>query len=176
MGPKAPAPVPSYPDGAVGLEAMFRDVLTLAKADERERVHDYFKSLKMTPAELERLFGARAAELAAPYDEMMATLMHRGAVELVGVIYERKYDQVEVVPMTLPTPEDTTASPELRALARALIARPPLYSVRFKQAQKPQATRYEFFFYSDGRWRTGNFLGRVLAKRDAELTAAPTPR
>jgi hypothetical protein len=192
MGPKASQPVPSYPDGPAGLEAMFRDVLTAAKADERERVHDYFQSLKMTPSELGTLFGPQAAELQKPYDDMMATLIHRGAVELVGIVYEKKYDTVEVVPMTLPALSDlaqpaggaaapapgSTAAPrpEDLALARALVAHPTLYSVRFKKNGEALGNRYDFLFYVDGHWRTGNQLGKILARRAAELTAAPTAR
>jgi hypothetical protein len=187
MGPKASAPVPSYPDGPSGLEAMFRDVLTAAKADERERVHDYFQSLKMSPTELAMLFGAQAAELQKPYDDMMATLVHRGAVELVAIVYEKKYNAVEVVPMTLPDPALVTSGsavgprapaprPEDLALAHALVSHPTLYSVRFKKNDEALGTRYDFFFYVDGRWRTGNQLGRILARRAAELTPGPAPR
>jgi hypothetical protein len=205
MGPKASEPVPSYPEGPAGLEAMFRDVLTAAKADERERVHDYFQSLKMTPAELVALFGPQANELQKPYDDMMATLIHRGAVELVAIVYEKKYDTVEVMPMVPPDLSDradradrpdqpdqigraqpaapsagpkpaSVPRPEDVALARALVAHPTLYSIRFKKNGETLGNRYDFFFYVDGRWRTGNQLGKVLARRAAELTDAPAAR
>ena len=173
LGPKEARPIASYPDGPAGLEAFFRDVLASAQADDREQVHALFQSLKMSRAELDRLFGARAAELAHPYDELMATLMHRGAVELVALVYEKKYDAVEVLPLTLPAPPDRL---DLVALDRALVERPPLYSVRFKKRGEALGTRYDFFFYTGGKWRTGNQLGKVLAKREAELTPPPTAR
>lgn len=169
LGPKGPQPVKAYPDGATGLQAMFKDVLDLAKADDRERVHDYFSSLKMTPAELQALFGPQANELQRPYDDMMATLMHRGAVELVATIYEKKYDTVEVQPMALPAAEDA-------ALQHALVSHPTLYSVRFKKNGESLGTRYDFMFYSEGHWRTGNQLAKLLARRAAELTTAPPTR
>jgi hypothetical protein len=168
LGPKASRPVPSYPDGPAGLEAFFRDVLTAAKADERERVHDYFATLKMTPEELRRLFGDRATQLEKPYEDMMASLIHRGAVEIVAVIYEKKYDTVEVIPSS---PSEPPLGP---ALGTALVQRPPLYAVRLKKAGETLGTRYDFFFYSDGRWRTGNQLAKVITKQLAsEKPAAP---
>jgi hypothetical protein len=184
LGPKTGEPLPSYPDGPAGLQAMFNEVLTAAKRDERERVHQYFAALKMTPAELGQLFGPQSKQLEKPYDDMMATLMHRGAVELVAVVYEKKYDTVEIIPVTLPPPDAAVstaplqpgAKPEEVALAKALIAHPQLYAVRFKKDKEALGTRYDFMFYTDGHWRTGNQLGKLLARRAAELTAAPPAR
>jgi hypothetical protein len=166
LGPKESRPVPSYPDGAAGLEAFFRDVLAAAKADERERVHDYFAALKMTPEELRGLFGERAASLEKPYEDMMASLMHRGAIEIVAVIYEKKYDTVEVISSS---PNEPPLGP---ALGPALVRSPPLYAVRLKKAGEALGTRYDFFFYSNGRWRTGNQLAKVIAKQGPAPAAA----
>lgn len=176
-------PISRYPDGPSGLKQLFEDVLKAAKADDRPRVHDLFQSLKMSRGELDGLFGARAAELASPYEEMMATLIHRGAVEIVAVIYEKKYDTVEVVPVELslsgPDAGEPTYGPLPRpddaALARNLRSPPPIYAVRLTKRGEPGATRYNFLFFSDGHWRTGNELGRLLAKRD-DLTGSPSPR
>lgn len=166
-------PIPLYPDGPAGLEALFTDVLTAAKKDDRDRVHDLFESLKMSPTELSALFGARTASVQKPYDDMMATLIHRGAVELVAMVYEKKYDTVEVGTMDL-GPEIGPARAEDQALRQALVQRPPLYFARLKRGADAAGTRYGFLFYRDGKWRTGNLLGKVLAKQDAELTA-PAP-
>jgi hypothetical protein len=168
-------PIPDYPDGPAGLQQLFTDVLNAARNDDRDRAHDLFGTLKMTPAELQALFGARAASLQMPYDDMMATLINRGAVELVGMVYEKKYDTVEVGTMEL-GPEVGPASAEDQAIALALQQRPPLYFVRLRRAADTMGTRYGFFLYRDGKWRTGNFLGKVLAKQDAQLTEAPPAR
>jgi hypothetical protein len=189
MGTKHEAqPVPSYPDGADGLQQLFADVLKAGQADDRDRVRELFQSLKMTRPELDGLFGARAAELASPYEEMMSSLMNRGAVELVALIYEKKYDEVEVRPLSLEVPlaDGTTLAPGERvygplpradeaALARDLVRRPPLYTVGLRKHGAIGGSRYNFFFYSGGHWRTGNELGKLLAKRD-DLTSSAPPR
>jgi hypothetical protein len=168
LGPKE-AVVRAYPDGVAGLQQMWDDVLHSAQTDDREMVHAIFKSLKMTRPELDRLFGPRAAELAVPYDEMMASFMYRGSVDIVATIYEKKYDRAEIIHMLLP---DATVgdAPAVRAdemaLARTLVWRPPLYSVRLKKDDEALGNRYDFLFYDEGHWRTGNQIGKVIAKRD----------
>jgi hypothetical protein len=189
MGTKHEAqPVPSYPDGAAGLQQLFTDVLKAGQDDDRDRVHELFQSLKMTRPELDRLFGARASELASPYEQMMSSLMNRGAVELVALIYEKKYDEVEVRPLPLEVPlaGGGTLGPGERvygpmpradeaALARNLVERPPLYTVGLRKRGAIGGSRYNFFFYIDGHWRTGNELGKLLARRD-DLTGSAPPR
>ena len=168
-------PIPQYPEGPAGLQAFFTDVLTAAKKDDRDRVHDLFESLKMSPADLRGMFGDRATALQKPYDDMMATLINPGTVELVAIVYEKKYDVVEVGPMEL-TPAVGPARAEDQAITAALKEHPTLYFARLKRGTDVGGTRYAFLFYRDGKWRTGNFLGKVLAKRDAELTATASPR
>ena len=171
MGTAAKAggePIPDYPEGPTGLEALFTDVLNAAKTDDRDRVHDLFQSLKMSNDDLTALFGARSPSLQKPYDEMMASLIHRGAVEIVAVIYEKKYDTVEVVPIDVAKPRAEDAP-----LVAAMVDHPPLYAVRFKRAGQPLGTRYDFMFYRGGKWRTGNQLGRIIAKADAKPDAKP---
>jgi hypothetical protein len=168
LGPKE-ATVRAYSDGPAGLEEMWNDVLTSSQRDDREQVHAIFQSLKMPRKDLDTLFGPRAADLAVAYDDMMATVVHKGSMDIVAVIYEKKYDRVEVFPMKLP---DATVGAargvhaEDIALARTLVAHPPLYSVRLKKGEEALGTRYDFFFYSDGHWRTGNQIGKIIAKRD----------
>lgn len=189
LGPKEAAPLPSYPDGPEGLKSLFSAVLAAGLADDRPLVHAYFQSLKMTKPELDRLFGPRAAEISPVYEEMMSTLINRGSVELVAMIYEKKYDAVEVLPVTLPPLDGEKAigpmgangmpagpRPDELALTRTLVSPPQLYSVRFKKTGESLGTRYDFLFYSDGHWRTGNQLGKAIAKRDADLTATPPTR
>ena len=175
MGPKPPAPIPSYGDGEKGLAAYGKDVLAAAKAGECERIHELFASLAMTRAELDLLFGARAAELAPPYGEMMDTLTHLGAVDLCALVYERKYDLVETLPVLL---DDFPIGPRFphspvyadEALARSLVTRPRIYKLRFAKKGQEKSTTYDFFWFHDDRWRSGNLLGYLLDKRDLQLT------
>jgi hypothetical protein len=151
---RAAEPIRQYPDGADGLKALFSDVLDAARKDDRQRVHDLLASLIMTDEDLRALFGAQGAELKGRYVKLMETLVNRGAVELVAQVYERKLDTVEVLPM-----EGEVA----QAIARAAVQPLKLYSVRIRRAADDKGLRYDFFLYRDGKWRTGNLLGKYLA-------------
>src|SRR5256885_3985274 len=86
----SPAPIRQYPDGADGLTQLFTDVLDAARKDDRGRVHDLLATTLMTDDDLKDLFGdASARELAGRYHALMATLVNRGAIELVAQVYER---------------------------------------------------------------------------------------
>ena len=177
LGPKE-ATVRAYPDGPAGLEEMWKDVLASSQRDDREQVHAIFQSLKMPRKDLDMLFGPRAADLAVAYDDMMASVIHKGAVDIVAVIYEKKYDRVQVFPMQFPDAtvgEARGVHAEDIALARNLVAHPPLYSVRLKKGDDALGTRYDFFFYSDGHWRTGNQIGKIIAKRDGLVSPNVRP-
>jgi hypothetical protein len=155
------APIRDYPDGADGLKALFADVLDAAKKDDRDRVHDLLASTIMTDDDLTAILGAPGTQLAARYHALMATLANRGAVELVAQIYERKYDTVDVLAID---PQAKDARPEDRAIAAALTAPMPIYSVRLRRATDDKGLRYDFFFYRRGKWLTGNQLGKFLGK------------
>jgi hypothetical protein len=160
-GGRARDPIPQYADGPDGLKALFSDVLDAAKKDDRERVHDLLASLVMSDDELAQLFGPRAALLAPRYHKLMETLVHRGAIELVAQLYERKYDSVEVLPIEMTGPI-VNATPADRAIGRALVAPLPIYAVRLKKAGESRGLRYDFFFYKNGHWRSGNQIGQYL--------------
>lgn len=155
------APIRDYPDGADGLKMFFVDVLDAARKDDRDRVHDLLASTIMTDDDLATLFGPRAAELQPRYRALMATLVNRGAVELVAQIYERKYDTVDVIAID---PAAKDARPEDRAVAAALVTPTPLYSVRIRRATDDKGLRYDFFVRRRGKWLTGNQLGKYLGK------------
>jgi hypothetical protein len=155
------APIRDYPDGADGLKMLFIDVLDAARKDDRDRVHDLLASTIMTDEDLAALFGPRATDLQSRYHALMATLVNRGAVELVAQIYERKYDTVEVIAID---PAAKDARPEDRAVAAALVAPTPIYSVRIRRATDDKGLRYDFFLRRRGKWVTGNQLGKYLGK------------
>jgi hypothetical protein len=155
------SPIKDYADGAEGLQALFSDILEAATKDDRDRVHDLMASLQMTDDELRGLFGARAERLLPRYHLLMETLVNRGSVELVAQVYERKYDQVEAIPIEASGPIKN-ATPADRAVAAALQRPVPIWAVRFKRAGDARGMRYDFFVYLNGHWRTGNQLGRWL--------------
>lgn len=152
--------LPHYPDGEVGLRALFTDILSAAKDDDRDRVHDLLASTFMSDDDLRALFGARADALIPRYHGMMETMVNRGAIELVVQIYERKLDTVEVIPID---PKSPDARDTDRAIAGALVTPLTIYDVRLRRAADHKGLRYDFFFYRNGRWLTGNQLGHVLA-------------
>jgi hypothetical protein len=153
------APIRHYPDGATGLQEFWSDVLDAAKKDERDRVHDLLATTLLSDEELSALLGAKAGELAPRYHALMATFINRGAVELVAQVYERKLDTVEVVAID---PAAKDATPEDRAIAAALTGKVPWYSVRVRRAADTKGLRYDFFFYWNGRWATGNQIGKYI--------------
>ena len=147
-----------YGDTPEELQRLWVDILTACQTDDRSQVHDLLASLIMTPAELTSLIGpAKAAELGSRYKAMMASLCNAGAVELVGAVYEKKYDDV-VVSRTAPpglTPTD-------QEVLKALVVPTPLYTVRVKKKTEASGLRYDFFVYRNGFWRSGNQLGKYL--------------
>jgi hypothetical protein len=160
-GPKAKEPIPQYAEGPEGLQQLWADILDAARKDDRDRVHELLGTLVMDDDELTALFGPRAAQLQPRYHKLMETLVHRGAIEMVAQIYERKYDAVEVVPIEMSGPI-VNSTPADRAVGRALTTPLPIYAVRIKKAGDNRGLRYAFFFYRNGHWRTGNQLGQYL--------------
>jgi hypothetical protein len=154
-------PIRQYADGADGLKALFSDVLEAAKKDDRERVHDLLATLVMSDDELTAILGPRGTQLAPRYHKLMETLVHRGAVELVAQVYERKYDSVEVLSIEMQGPI-VNSTPADRVVGRALVSPMPIYAVRIKKSGETRGMRYDFFFYRNGHWRTGNQLGQFI--------------
>jgi hypothetical protein len=140
-----------YADGEAGLKALWSDILDAAKHDERERVHDLMASMILTDAELKSLLGARAEPLLPKYKAMIGTLVNVGALELCAQVYERKYDAIDVIP------DDKDAH-----VVPLLVTPHALWSVRVRRQSDTLGLRYDFFVYLDGRWRTGNQLGKAI--------------
>ncbi len=156
-------PIPNYPGTADGLRAFATDLLTACQRDERQQVHDYFASTIMTDAELKVLFGDGAAAITPRYHGLMEAMANRGAVELVAQVYEHKYDAVDVFPID-PAAKDVRAPDS--AIARALKTPLNWYAIQIRKKADSAGLRYNFFFYLNGRWRTGNKLGSYLPSPD----------
>jgi hypothetical protein len=160
-GPRA-STIRSYPDGVEGLRQLAGDLLDAAKQDDRDRVHDLLATTIMSDGDLEALFGPSSKDLAPRYRKLMETLVNRGAVELVAQVYERKLDTVEIVQVDLGAKD---ASADDRALSKALRTPVPFYSIRFRRAGDQLGLRYDFFFYRNGKWLTGNQLAKYLSAK-----------
>jgi hypothetical protein len=158
----------AYGASADELKALWEDILEAAQKDDRGRVHDLLAPLVMSEAELRTLLGDETGRRLWPrYRTMTETLVNRGAVELVAQVYDRKLDDVQVIAI-----DPKTASSEDRAILDAVKEPIQLYSVRVKKKADDRGLRYDFFFYRDGKWRTGNQLGKILAEQGP---AAPPP-
>lgn len=141
------------------LKALWEDVLAAAQKDDRGKVHDLLAPLPLTEAEVRALLGDEPGRQLWPrYRAMTETLVNRGAVELVAQVYDRKLDDVQVVAI-----DPATAGAEDRALLDALKEPVQLYSVRVKKKADDRGLRYDGFFFREGRWRTWNQLGKILA-------------
>lgn len=148
--------IPHYPDGAAGLKALWTDILDAARKDDRERVHDLMASTLLSDAELGRLLGAHAAALTPRYHQIMGTLVNRGALDLVGQVYEHKLDTVDVQP------------DENEAHVRAILTAPhALWSARVRKSTDKLGLRYDGYLYLDGRWRTLNQLDKFVVEPGA---------
>ena len=152
-----PPPPKDYVANPDGLRAIWSDVLTAARADERQKVHDLIASQMMTDDDLVALFGpARAKEMAPRYAPMISKLVNQGSMELIAQIYERKYDEVEVFP------EDASGTPTDRATLAVLPPGTQVFGVRVKRKGEKLGLRYDFFVFRAGRWVTGNQLGKYF--------------
>jgi hypothetical protein len=158
-GGRKAAEIKQYPDGPDGLKALFQDILDATKKDDRDLVHDIMATTQMTDADLQALFGPQAATLTPRYHKLMETLINPGSMELVAQIYDRKLDTIEVVPID---PAAKDASAEDKALKGALQVPLKWYSVRVKKAGDARGLRYDFYFYRNGKWLTGNQIAKSL--------------
>lgn len=143
---------PHYADGSDGLRAFFRDVLDAAQKDDRERVHDLMATTILSDDELRRLLGGSKADPLLPrYHQLIGNLVNRGAVELVAMVYDKKYDAV-----------DAFADDNEAALTAALVEPHPLFAARVRKAVDTRGQRFDGYLYLDGRWRTFNQLAKFI--------------
>ena len=161
--PDVPMPPRHYAGNADGLHDLWMDIVTAARRDDRDKVHELMVSMVMTDDDLKELFGPELAAYFKPrYEPMIGRIVHAGSLELVSNILDRRYDDVDVFEMRPDAPELDT-----RAALRALVKPVPVYAVRVKQKGDNRGLRYDFFVYRGdakrGRWVTGNQLGKFIA-------------
>ncbi len=151
----------SYGSTQPELLRLWQDVLEAAKHDDREKLTELMSSMRMSQDELATLVGEDKARRFWPRYELLARpLGPAGAAELVGIIYEHHYDDVEVT-LVDSLPPDKLSESEL-GVKKALLAPTPFYRVRVIKKGTPYAIRYDFFVYQHGFWRTGRDLGKFL--------------
>lgn len=146
----------AYPPSPTGLAIFWLEVLEMAYAGDDTGVADRLSTLQCRREDLEELFGLGAGQrLWSDYARAFASFAGEGAAEISRKIRERRYDDVEVVPLTgareLPPAERKTAEP--------LRTNSPVYAVRLKRSEEEGGIRIDTFVFLDGAWRTGLKVG-----------------
>ncbi len=150
----------TYPDGAAGLTQLWRDILTAAIKDDRERVHVLMASTIMSDDDLVAVFGAEKSKMLQPrYLPMISTLVNIGSMEMIAQISDRKYDDVEVFQY-----DEAKGTEAERATLHALATPIPVYGVRIKRKGQALGSRYDLYVYRNGHWVTGNQLAKYLVE------------
>ncbi len=107
---------------------------------------------------LDELFGPGAgARLWTEYARAFASFAGEGAAEIARKIRERRYDDVEVLPINGVRPDSLAAAD--RRTADNLRTNTPVYTVRLKRAEESDGIRIDTFVYLDGSWRTALKIG-----------------
>jgi hypothetical protein len=160
----------TYPDGAAGLTQLWRDILTAAIKDDRERVHVLMASTIMSDDDLNAVFGPDKGKMLQPrYLPMISTLVNIGSMEMIAQISDRKYDDVEVFQY-----DDVKGTDAEKATLKALATPIPVYGVRIKRKGQPLGSRYDFYIYRNGHWVTGNQLAKYLVEpREGQVAVQP---
>lgn len=158
----------TYDESQAGLQRFWQDVLTACQRDQRERVHDLLASLALTRGELAELVGpALAGELWTRYLAQMGSMANSGAVELVGFVYEKKLDEVAVMPVATAVPDGGVTAPggSDPALLKALATPRSVYAVVLRKKPAEKGLRYGGLVYLSGRWRSAGPVAKLLSER-----------
>ena len=143
------------------LAIFWLEVLELAHAGDDEGVAKRLAGLALRREDLDELFGEGAAKrLWQDYAQAFASFASEGAREIVQKIRERRYDDVEVLPLTGVRAE--TLAPADRPSAEPLRTNSSVYTVRLKRTEEPDGIRIDTFVFIDGSWRTALKVGRRL--------------
>jgi hypothetical protein len=147
----------AYPGSQTGLTIFWLEVLEMAHAGDDAAVAQRLATLQLRRDDLEDLFGKGAAQRLWPeYVRAFGSFAGEGAAEIARKIRERRYDDVEVLPLNgraseLPPAERRTAEP--------LRTNFPVFTVRLKRNEETDGIRIDTFVYLDGSWRTALKVG-----------------
>jgi hypothetical protein len=140
------------------LTIFWLEVLELAHAGDDGAIGQRLVSLQLRREDLDELFGPGAgARLWADYTRAFASFAGEGAAEIAKKIRERRYDDVEVLPLNGVRPEHL--APADRRTSEPLRTNLPVYTVRLKRAEESDGIRIDTFIFLDGNWRTGLKVG-----------------
>ncbi len=154
-------PLPSAGSGSpTALSIFWLEILELAHNGDDARVAQCLTTLELRREHLDELYGAAAAaRLWNDYIRAFNSFSGDGAVEIARKIRERRYDDVEVVPLTGIDIE--MLSPAERKSATPLRTNLAVYTVRLKRSEEPDGIRIDTFVFLDGCWRTALKIAAV---------------
>jgi hypothetical protein len=140
------------------LTIFWLEVLELAHAGDDTAIAQKLATLQLRREDLDELFGSgSASKLWTEYSRAFASFAGEGAAEIARKIRERRYDDVEVLPINGVRPD--ALSPADRRTAENLRTNAPVYTVRLKRAEEADGIRIDTFVYLEGSWRTALKVG-----------------
>jgi hypothetical protein len=155
---EAASSTPPTSSSPTSLTIFWLEVLELAHAGDDAGIAAKLASLQLRREDLDEIFGAGAsARMWTEYSRAFASFAGEGAAEIARKIRERRYDDVEVLPINGVRPE--SLAPADRRTAENLRTNAPVYTVRLKRAEESDGIRIDTFVYLDGSWRTALKVG-----------------
>jgi hypothetical protein len=140
------------------LAIFWLEVLELAHAGDDGGVAQRLTALQLRREDLDELFGPGAGgRLWGEYTRAFSSFAGEGAAEIAKKIRERRYDDVEVLPLSGVRAEHL--APADRRTADPLRTNLPVFTVRLKRAEEADGIRIDTFIFLDGLWRTALKVG-----------------
>ena len=140
------------------LAIFWLEVLELAHAGDDAAISHRLSGLQLRREDLDELFGSGAStRMWAEYSRAFASFAGDGAAEIARKIRERRYDDVEVLPINGVRPDSLAAAD--RRTAENLRTNAPVFTVRLKRAEESDGIRIDTFVFLDGGWRTALKIG-----------------
>jgi hypothetical protein len=140
------------------LTIFWLEVLELAHTGDDAAIAQRLTTLQLHKEDLDELFGPGAGvRLWTDYTRAFASFAGEGAAEIAKKIRERRYDDVEVLPLNGVRPETLAAAD--RRTAEPLRTNLPVFTVRLKRAEESDGIRIDTFIFIDGAWRTALKVG-----------------
>lgn len=149
---------PPTASSPTALTIFWLEVLELAHAGDDAAIANKLAGLQLRREDLDELFGPGASgRMWSEYARAFASFAGDGAAEIARKIRERRYDDVEVLPINGVRPDSLAAAD--RRTAESLRTNAPVFTVRLKRAEESDGIRIDTFVYLDGAWRTALKIG-----------------
>lgn len=150
--------IPTSSSSPTTLAIFWLEILELAHVGDDAAIAQRLATLQLRRDDLDELFGGGASlRLWNEYARAFTSFAGEGAAEIAKKIRERRYDDVEVLPLNLGRPDQLAAAD--RRTAEPLRTNLPVYTVRLKRAEETDGIRIDTFIFLDGSWRTGLKVG-----------------